>query len=392
LNAPGPRPGFNGPGSLAPHQAETLREVAAETAEERRVSWNNGDIGDLQKYAEDLSAGVAGSLNQSQHSAGGRAKMAGHHQQDALAIAQNGGHDLVEDDLDDADDDGMDDDMDKISSSPSIEDGRYTPSSFPSSWPPKDDSFEMSASSCASLHTTERGEVGSSSPYLHLAEYVPLQVYSPVRQRSKASSAQYPGRHHHLLGGYVEQDRNASPSPSINTITRGAEDEELDTLEDDCALFGDDDSFSTAPEAQADARGAAGRETCRPPSRSDRRSRFDEAVAGLDGEVHDEANLTFPYEDSDGDDDDDSCFSELDARFVDSGWDGECLRNPEDIDFDFVYALHTFVATVEGQANATKGDTMVLLDDSNSYWWLVRVVKDSSIGMFLHPGPPPMRY
>lgn len=52
----------------------------------------------------------------------------------------------------------------------------------------------------------------------------------------------------------------------------------------------------------------------------------------------------------------------------------------EDIDFEFVYSLHTFVATVEGQANATKGDTMVLLDDSNSYWWLVRVVKDNSIG------------
>ncbi|KAL1952851.1 hypothetical protein VTO42DRAFT_4095 [Malbranchea cinnamomea] len=52
----------------------------------------------------------------------------------------------------------------------------------------------------------------------------------------------------------------------------------------------------------------------------------------------------------------------------------------EDIDFEFVYALHTFVATVEGQANAAKGDTMVLLDDSNSYWWLVRVVKDGSIG------------
>lgn len=52
----------------------------------------------------------------------------------------------------------------------------------------------------------------------------------------------------------------------------------------------------------------------------------------------------------------------------------------EEIDFEFVYALHTFVATVEGQANATKGDTMVLLDDSNSYWWLVRIVKDGSIG------------
>lgn len=27
---------------------------------------------------------------------------------------------------------------------------------------------------------------------------------------------------------------------------------------------------------------------------------------------------------------------------------------------------------------------MVLLDDSNSYWWLVRVVKDGSIGECLH--------
>lgn len=60
------------------------------------------------------------------------------------------------------------------------------------------------------------------------------------------------------------------------------------------------------------------------------------------------------------------------------------LPSTEDIDFEFVYALHTFVATVEGQANASKGDTMVLLDDSNSYWWLVRVVKDGSIGQYDH--------
>ncbi|KAL4886392.1 hypothetical protein BJY04DRAFT_72996 [Aspergillus karnatakaensis] len=52
----------------------------------------------------------------------------------------------------------------------------------------------------------------------------------------------------------------------------------------------------------------------------------------------------------------------------------------DDINFEFVYALHNFVATVEGQANASKGDNMVLLDDSNSYWWLVRIVKDGSIG------------
>ena len=81
-----------------------------------------------------------------------------------------------------------------------------------------------------------------------------------------------------------------------------------------------------------------------------------------------------------GNDDDPADFP-TDPRFIDSGWGGECLRETEDIDFEFVYALHTFVATVEGQANATKGDTMVLLDDSNSYWWLVRVVKDSTIGM-----------
>jgi hypothetical protein len=85
-------------------------------------------------------------------------------------------------------------------------------------------------------------------------------------------------------------------------------------------------------------------------------------------------------EEAGADDDSDNFFSD-DPRFVDSGWGGECLRETEDIDFEFVYALHTFVATVEGQANATKGDTMVLLDDSNSYWWLVRIVKDSSIGM-----------
>ncbi|KAF4454736.1 hypothetical protein F53441_2814 [Fusarium austroafricanum] len=90
-------------------------------------------------------------------------------------------------------------------------------------------------------------------------------------------------------------------------------------------------------------------------------------------------SLTVPYEES-FEDDDSAISIPDDPNFIDSGWAVECLQETEDIDFEFVYALHTFVATVEGQANATKGDTMVLLDDSNSYWWLVRVVKDSSIG------------
>ncbi|EFQ25275.1 SH3 domain-containing protein [Colletotrichum graminicola M1.001] len=107
----------------------------------------------------------------------------------------------------------------------------------------------------------------------------------------------------------------------------------------------------------------------------------DEAVGGLDD---DGIPLMAPYEpsihDDDDDDDDDAVSLPDDSRYFVCGWGYECLHEAEDIDFEFVYALHTFVATVEGQANATKGDTMVLLDDSNSYWWLVRVVKDSSIG------------
>lgn len=52
----------------------------------------------------------------------------------------------------------------------------------------------------------------------------------------------------------------------------------------------------------------------------------------------------------------------------------------ESIDFDLVYSLRNFVATTEGQANVHKGDTLFLMDDSNSYWWLVRVLKTQDIG------------
>lgn len=100
----------------------------------------------------------------------------------------------------------------------------------------------------------------------------------------------------------------------------------------------------------------------------------------MDG-VDEHGTLLIPYEPDDDDSDDGGAsFAIVDPRFLDFGWGAACLQDVEDIDFDFVYALRTFVASVEGQANATKGDTMVLLDDSNSYWWLVRVVKDSSIG------------
>ncbi|OAL71198.1 hypothetical protein A7D00_4861 [Trichophyton violaceum] len=90
---------------------------------------------------------------------------------------------------------------------------------------------------------------------------------------------------------------------------------------------------------------------------------------------HESRNGSSTEEEMEGDEDD----QDLDDDMMDKISSSPSIDD-EDIDFEFVYALHTFIATVEGQANATKGDTMVLLDDSNSYWWLVRVVKDGSIG------------
>ncbi|KAF9958257.1 hypothetical protein BGZ72_000655 [Mortierella alpina] len=52
----------------------------------------------------------------------------------------------------------------------------------------------------------------------------------------------------------------------------------------------------------------------------------------------------------------------------------------EDIDFNLVYAFHTFVATQEGQASVVRNDSLMLLEDTNVYWWLVRVLKTGVIG------------
>ena len=50
------------------------------------------------------------------------------------------------------------------------------------------------------------------------------------------------------------------------------------------------------------------------------------------------------------------------------------------VDYRLVFSLHNFTATVEGQASVIKGDHLVLLDDSNSYWWLVRRLRTQEIG------------
>lgn len=300
-------------------------------------------------------------------------------QQDALAVAQNGGASGQEvDDADlegDADVDLDDDMMDKISSSPSIEDGglpRAPSGFFPTILlPPPTASPSIS-------------DPRSSSPYLESPEYLPLEEANrELRQRAEV--AQIPlvisPSCHHYHDGECE---------AVATTDDDADDNDDDPVNGASSLlesfdFGDNLSLR-------DARQDGGAETSWPLPQGHAEYGMGD---GIDIQEHEFDDLTVPYDpdeqyDNDDnynnvndDDDDDDYFLDLHtSRHVDSGWGGECLQHTEDIDFDFVYALHTFVATVEGQANATKGDTMVLLDDSNSYWWLVRVVKDSSIGKY----------
>ncbi|RYO79798.1 hypothetical protein DL766_006580 [Monosporascus sp. MC13-8B] len=178
---------FNG--LLAPHQAETIREVVEDRADEEcrspRLSWANGDSGDPSRHPEDFGDHVANSINRNNMQ-----------QHDALAAAaQNGG--AVSDDADlgaEGDEDLDDDMMDKISSSPSIEDGGYT---LPSPWPRRVDSLRHSVSCCDPPSSPGLSEARSSSPYLDAPEHPPLQSLS--RQASK--TAVDTSNSHHLLPG-----------------------------------------------------------------------------------------------------------------------------------------------------------------------------------------------
>ncbi|CAO3596235.1 unnamed protein product [Absidia cylindrospora] len=79
----------------------------------------------------------------------------------------------------------------------------------------------------------------------------------------------------------------------------------------------------------------------------------------------------------------DSVKFELDQE--ESSDDASCLSSittfDEEITNDHtVYALHVFIATVEGQISVMRGDKLILLDDTNAYWWLVKIMKTSDIG------------
>lgn len=91
----------------------------------------------------------------------------------------------------------------------------------------------------------------------------------------------------------------------------------------------------------------------------------------LEAAYHSDEEHSMLEDDSDGEDRDD---------YMDDDCSSSLSIPNESIDFDLVYALHSFAATVEGQANVVKGDSLFLMDDSNSYWWLVRVLKTQEVG------------
>ena len=190
-------------GEIAPHQASTLRGVAHRAAEEQarspHLSWAEGDTPDgagdfdLQKYAEDLSAGMSGSTTMTAGSHSMAATMQQQQttqqkqEQDALAIAQNGGGNSSSDDEemdgDEDDDDDMDDDMmDKISSSPSIEDGGcyLGVRGRPTEWPRRIDSLPL-------FHGSLEGEAEESrGPNLVGEEEGPKDWASSAGPRSES--------------------------------------------------------------------------------------------------------------------------------------------------------------------------------------------------------------
>ncbi|RMY73550.1 hypothetical protein D0863_03793 [Hortaea werneckii] len=308
---------------------------------------------------------------------------------------------------------GDDDMMDRISSSPSIDDGGSTlPSSPPENaptphpqhkqitarrwkvWAPARSSSlsppptttpmceHFNSSSISPLSVSSFGDSEGSSPFVQTPQHLPLHERDKVK-RSESSNSYLAGRD----CNEYNKDRDGFSDrrvPAQNNFRPGDSHFSRRSFMSD---FEDGSSYALEQSPSLTSIGSIGSANLDdvllpvddplldhpPPSPSSSSSSWDDTSEDSDqscGQGRTAIN----------DDADDDFFNNPNPRFTDSGWSGECLREAEDIDFEFVYALHTFVATVEGQANATKGDTMVLLDDSNSYWWLVRVVKDSSIG------------
>lgn len=162
------------------------------------MSWNNSDA-DLQKYADDLADGIANSFSNTSTMRAGP-------QQDALAVAQNGGQEADDADLDAENEADMDDDMmDKVSSSPSIEDG-----GSPSALPPVG-LAQLSCQSGRPCSPEGPSDAPSSSPYLAAPGHLPLG--RPASQ----GEADFPSPelrcHHHAKVEFDGRDMFEEPPP-----------------------------------------------------------------------------------------------------------------------------------------------------------------------------------
>jgi hypothetical protein len=427
-----------GAGPAAPHQQAALKHASDElSTEEKRLSQQWLDSGILNEELEDEDERA-------------QAREAGR-RVDELAISQNGGvsGDVEDDDMDPEDDADLDDDdmMDKVSSSPSIEDGGYIHFLSSKPLPPVPASERPSLSSrhkplpilpgnpptpppedmlCVAsplhLQTPNRIRLRVKPPTLdHVLQKVASRLPS-LRSNSPMSSVSLSpyitsARDHHYLGeytlatnipdpftddtsDYADEARDILmplPSEVVPEDSFSSSEEFYDIIEpgetgcyprfyedgrrndSTSVLSSEDDPFVDGPPRPSlrplisSSRSKLNPTTTnfsrRPPSPPDSTSSW-ESASDLDP-----MDLLSRYDDLEA-----FSFAEDDRAHPKCACGDDCLQDAEDIDFEFVYALHTFVATVEGQANAQKGDTMVLLDDSNSYWWLVRVVKDSSIG------------
>ncbi|KAL9109837.1 MAG: hypothetical protein Q9227_005540 [Pyrenula ochraceoflavens] len=357
-------PASVGVGQAAPHQKQTLRRAEEDASHDQHPDARNGGQG-RGHYGNDPD--FFDDNDNDEPSQDGN-------QEGILSDEGEYGDQDAEDDLDD-------DMMDKISSSPSIDDGRET---LPI-WPQRRES--LGVSSPLSTPPQRSPEASSSSPFTSPPEYFPLLLNTPEAQSESVN---------HHQGGYKEQTDESAisgiPSPSVDG-TKEQPESQLSLLED-LPKKNIEDHITSCKEKRdsleiqhADLELEEIRHFLLPVDDPLLDNAFDEKH-NFSEEERTDCSSDSSWEDADdsesdnfdSDDDTQDFHFTDDPLFIEFGWAGECLQDAEDIDFEFVYALHTFVATVEGQANATKGDTMVLLDDSNSYWWLVRVVKDGSIG------------
>lgn len=148
-------------------------------------------------------------------------------QEDALAIAQNGGISSSDEGDLDGDADDLDDDMmDKISSSPSIEDGGCRSVTVPTKWPRRVSSLPTS------LRSSSPTSLGSSgprpcSPYpepLHPTKTIPSSSTIPQLPTVLPPTTS----HHRLQGEYAGYDLERTDCDATDDATDDENDDEND--------------------------------------------------------------------------------------------------------------------------------------------------------------------